>query len=68
MNTVHYVVYREGVIWRFNLVASNGQVLFTSTNRYGRKQAALDGIKVIAGLVKGDPKVLFGDDQDDEIY
>ena len=59
MNACKFVVYQEGVIWKFNLVAANGQILLTSTNRYGRKQAALDGIKVIVGLIKQKPRIIL---------
>jgi len=59
MNTCRYVVYQKGVIWKFKLVAGNGKILCKSTNRYDRKETILNAIKVISGLIKQDPKIVF---------
>jgi len=59
MNTCHYVVYQKGVIWKFKLIAGNGKTLCKSTNKYGQKETVLNAIKVISGLIKQDPKIIF---------
>lgn len=59
MNRCKFEVYREGVIWKAALVASNGKIMMILDNRYGRKQAALDGIKVVSALIKQEPQVTF---------
>jgi uncharacterized protein YegP (UPF0339 family) len=59
MNTCTIVYYMDGVIWKFDLRASNGKVLFTSPNRYGRLSSAKDAVKVITGLIKQGPRVVI---------
>ena len=59
MNACKFVVYQEGVIWKADLVAANGKVMFTLDNRYAKKAAAVDGIRVICNLIKQEPQVTF---------
>lgn len=59
MNACKWEVYQEGVIWKAALVASNGKIMLTLDNRYAKKAAAMDGIKVATALIKQQPQVTF---------